>query len=173
MESTRAPSSEGVIRSSDQADTRRVYSRSSRIRPKGRHCRRGNPRAGPGGKPQESSVRPARVGPTRRSGKALKRRSSGLLGERTSKAQEGRGREAGATVCGEQLWRGESPRRASIPSGLRALAGIRILAGSKALKSRGIVILWSSEQKNAISETTRGQRRRKAYGSARGKSSAG
>jgi hypothetical protein len=51
--------------------------------------------------------------------------------------------------------------------------GIRILAGSKALKLRGIVILWSSEQKNAMSETARGKRRRKAYGSARGKSSEG
>ena len=34
-------------------------------------------------------------------GKALKRRSSGLLGERTSKAHEGRDREAGTTVCRE------------------------------------------------------------------------
>jgi hypothetical protein len=57
------------------------------------------------------------------------------------------------------------------PSG--SAIGIRILAGRKALELRGIVILWSSEQKNAMSETARGQRRRKARGSARGKSSAG
>ena len=51
----------GCGRSSDRLGRRRVYSRSNRIRPKGRHCRRGNPRAGPGGKPQESRVAPRGV----------------------------------------------------------------------------------------------------------------
>ena len=46
------------FRSSDRVGLRRVYSRSYRIRPKGRRCRRGNSRAGPGGKPQESRVGP-------------------------------------------------------------------------------------------------------------------
>jgi hypothetical protein len=57
----------------------------------------------------------------------------------------------------------------STPVGCRE----RIRAGSKALELRGIVTLWSSEQKDAMSETARGQRRRKAYGSARGKRSGG
>jgi hypothetical protein len=50
---------------------------------------------------------------------------------------------------------------------------VRTSAGSKALESRGILTSWSSEQKDEMSETARGHRRRKAYGSAEGKSSAG
>ena len=58
-----------------------------------------------------------RVGPACRSGKALKRRPSGLLGERTSEAQEGRDREAGTTVCREKLWRGRKTQESIGPSG--------------------------------------------------------
>lgn len=50
---------------------------------------------------------------------------------------------------------------------------VRIFAGSKALKPRGIVTFWSSEQENAMSETAGGHRRREAYGSAEGKGSGG
>jgi hypothetical protein len=84
--------------------------------------------------------------------KALKRRPSGLLGDRATKAQEGRSREAGSTTCGA-LWRGGKTQESIGPAGLRTGIGIRILAGRKALKLRGIVIFWSSEQKSAMSET--------------------
>jgi hypothetical protein len=49
----------------------------------------------------------------------------------------------------------------------------RISAGSKALKLRGIVTSWSSEQEHAMSETARGKRRREVHGSAEGKGSGG
>jgi hypothetical protein len=90
----------------------------------------------------------------------------------SQKAHEGRGREADPTafeLCSEEaLQSQESIGRSGLRSGR-----IRTSAGSKALELRGIVVFWSSEQKSAMSETARGQRRRKAYGSAGGKSSEG
>jgi len=84
------------------------------------------------------------------------------------------GKEPGSRFYGRRgmLWRG---RKAHESIGFRELRfeGVRIFAGSKALKSRGMVTFWSSEQENAMPETTGGQRRRKAYGSARGKRSGG
>jgi len=50
---------------------------------------------------------------------------------------------------------------------------VRISAGSKALKLRGIVTFWSSEQEDAMSETTGGQGSLKVQGSAEGKDSEG
>jgi hypothetical protein len=90
----------------------------------------------------------------------------------SQKAHEGMGREADPTaleLCsGEALQTHESIGRFGSRSGR-----IRTSAGSKALKLRGIVVFWSSEQKSAMSETARGHWRRKAYGSAEGKSSEG
>jgi hypothetical protein len=75
--------------------------------------------------------------------------------ERTQKAQEGRVREAGSTAEGDKLWRGEEkPKRVSAQSGF-GRRRVRISAGSKTLKLRGIVIFWSSEQQNAMSRTAR------------------
>jgi len=47
-------------------------------------------------------------------------------------------------------------------------AAVRISAESNALKSRGIVTSWSSEQEHAMSETAGGSRHREVYGSAEG-----
>jgi hypothetical protein len=75
--------------------------------------------------------------------------------ERAWKAQEGRIREAGSTAGGRKLWRGkEKPKRVSAQSGF-GRRRVRISAGSKTLKLRGIVIFWSSEQQNAMSRTAR------------------
>jgi hypothetical protein len=73
---------------------------------------------------------------------------------------------------GNALERRQKPRRASALSRLRP-GRVRISAGSNALESRGIVNFWFSEQEYAMPETTRGKRRREAYCSAEGKSSAG
>lgn len=73
--------------------------------------------------------------------------------ERAQKAQEGRIREAGSAAEGDTLWRGaEKPKRVSARSGFGRRT-VRISAGSKTLKLRGIVIFWSSEHKNAMSRT--------------------
>lgn len=45
------------------------------------------------------------------------------------------------------------PRRVSAPKRPPGRDGVRILAGSKTLKPRGIVISWSSELENAMSKT--------------------
>jgi hypothetical protein len=103
----------------------------------------------------------------------LKRRSSGLLGERTKEAQEGRGREAGSTVLQGTALERRKTQESIGPPDLRVRIGIRILARRNALESRGIVNFWFSEQEYAMPETTRGHRRRKAYGSVGGKSSEG
>jgi hypothetical protein len=82
-------------------------------------------------------------------------------------AQEGRCREAGPAALGERS--GEaSETHESIGLLQLRLSPIRISAGSKALELRGIVNFWSSEQEHAMPETARGQRRRKACGSAEG-----
>jgi hypothetical protein len=105
-------------------------------------------------------------------GKALKRRAFRLPEvEREKRRREGAGKPVPRSA-GNALERRKTQESIGPPD-LRVRIGIRILARRNALESRGIVILWSSEQKNAMSETTRGQRRRKACGSARGKSSAG
>jgi hypothetical protein len=85
-------------------------------------------------------------------GKALERRTSDLpeIG-RAKRRKEGTGKPA-PRHAGNALERRKTQE--SIGSiGPSGSGGIRILAGRKALKSRGIVILWSSEQKNAMSET--------------------
>jgi hypothetical protein len=65
-----------------------------------------------------------------------------------------------------------NPMRASARSNFGSKR-VRIFAGSKALESRVIMTSWSSEQKDVMSETAGGHRRRKAYGSAKGKGSEG
>jgi hypothetical protein len=79
------------------------------------------------------------------------------------------GKEPGSRFYGRRgmLWRGRKAHESIGFSELR-FAGVRIFAGSKALKSRGIVNFWFSEQEYAMSETARGHGRRKAYGSAEG-----
>jgi hypothetical protein len=105
-------------------------------------------------------------------GKALKRRAFRLFEtERGKRRREGAGKPV-PRQAGNTLERRKTQESIGPPDP-RVRIGIRILARRNALESRGIVILWSSEQKNAMSETTRGQRRRKACGFARGKSSAG
>jgi hypothetical protein len=89
--------------------------------------------------------------------------------------ESARGKGTGSRSHGfvsNALERPKSPREYR-PARARARGRVRILAGSNALESRGIMISWSSEQENVMSETTRGPRRRKAYGSAGGKSSEG
>jgi hypothetical protein len=87
--------------------------------------------------------------PTVRQGPGAPGASS--LREGAQEAQEGRAREAGSRTEGDVLWRGtKSPgeyRPAPAPAGGR----VRILAGSKTLKPRGIVTFWSSEQQDAMS----------------------
>jgi len=70
------------------------------------------------------------------------------------------------------LWRGPETHESIGPPGFGP-GRARIPAGSNALEPRGTMISWSSEQENVMSETARGHRRRKTYGSAGGKSSVG
>jgi len=119
---------------------------------------------------RESGV-PARERSTRALGKALERRTVVLPedgGEKRRK--EGVGKPA-PRCAGNTLERRKSPREHR-PHPLRRRR-VRILAGSNALELWGIVAFWFLEQENAMPETARGHRRRKACGSARGKSSAG
>ena len=60
-------------------------------------------------------------------------------------AQEGMDREADPTVNGKRSGEAEKAHESIGFGGLRS-NGVRIFAGSNALKSRGIVIFWSSEQ---------------------------
>jgi hypothetical protein len=69
-------------------------------------------------------------------------------------AQEGRIREAGSPTYGKCSGEAEETHESIGPIPLRR-EKVRILAVSKPLESRGIVIYWSSEQQNAMSETTR------------------
>jgi hypothetical protein len=123
-------------------------------------------------KTSRESVGSARSRPTRSRDKALERRTIDLpqVG-REKRRKEGAGKPV-PRRAGKALWRGVNAQE-SIGSGGPRSTGVRIFAGSKALESRGMVIFWSSEQENAMPETARGQWRRKAYGSAEGKRSAG
>jgi hypothetical protein len=96
---------------------------------------------------RESGV-PAREPPTRALGKALERRTVVLLeGGGVKRRKEGAGKPA-PRCAGNALERRKSPREYRLIS---ASAGWeRILAGSKALKLRGIVAFWSSEQEHAM-----------------------
>ena len=94
-----------------------------------------------------------------------------IFRDRTGKAQGGRVREAEPTACG-WLRRGDETQESIGPVELR-FDRRRILAGSKAPKLRGIVVFWSSEQRNAMSKTAWGHGSRKVKGSARGESSEG
>ena len=119
--------------------------------PGGRHGTRENPRTGPGWKTSRELPFLARGEAVPSSGKALERRAAPLSerGRRkrrrvgTGKLVPGR-RDAGS---GEDQKAQESNGPGS-PSGGR---GVRILAGSKTLKLRGIVTSWSSEQQDAMS----------------------
>jgi len=84
---------------------------------------------------------------------------------------QGGDRATGLRETESGTWERESPREHR-PARVNSRR-VRIFAGSKALKSRGIVTFWSSEQENAMSETAGGHRRREAYGSAEGKGSGG
>jgi hypothetical protein len=96
--------------------------------------------------------RPARVFLTHILGKALECRASGLseIG-RLKHRREGAGKPVPRNV-GKGSGEANKPMRASVRR-VFGPGGIRILAVRKALKPRGIVISWSSEQKNAMSET--------------------
>lgn len=90
-------------------------------------------------------------------GKALERRAAVLPQDGGRKRRkEGAGKPVPRRT-GNALERRKSPREhRSAP--LRR-SRVRILAGSKALKLRGIVAFWSSEQENAMPETAGGHRR--------------
>ena len=112
------------------------------------------------------------VPPTRVAGNALKCRVFDLPEVEGLGAQEGKEREAAPTVAGGMLWRGASKS----PGEHRPCGpgrAVRTFAGIEALKSRDILTFWSSEQGDVMSETTRGQGRRKADRSAEGKGSGG
>jgi len=94
---------------------------------------------------------PARATAVPSSGKALERRAV-LLSE---KGREKRRRvETGKPVSGRrdddsgEDQKAQESNGPGSPSGDR---GVRILAGSKTLKLRGIVTSWSSEQQDAMS----------------------
>jgi hypothetical protein len=114
----------------------------------------------------------ARDPPVRACVHPLERRPASLPEAGCGKAQEGRVREAGLAPCGDRSGEALKPMRASARPG-RGLWRVRISVVSKALKLRGIVNSWSSEQEHAMPETAGGQRRRKAYGSTGGKRSEG
>jgi hypothetical protein len=102
----------------------------------------------------------------------LKRRLVSLPEAGHGKAQEGWNREAGSATCGERSGEERKPKRASTRPG-RGPWRARISVVSKALKLRGIVNFWSSEQERAMPETAGGPRRRKACGSTEGERSEG
>jgi hypothetical protein len=96
---------------------------------------------------RESGV-PVREPPTRALGKALERRTVALPeGGGGKRRKEGAGKPV-PRCAGKALERRKSPGEYR-PSSLRR-GWERIFAGSNALKLRGIVAFWSSEQENAM-----------------------
>jgi hypothetical protein len=109
---------------------------------------------GSGGEPQES-CRGSRG--RRHPDRSTRPWSAGCPLSRREGTESAGGKDPGSRVDGgrDRLWRGErKPRRVSAPDGF-GRHGVRISAGSKTLKLRGIVIFWSSEQQNAMSRTAR------------------
>jgi hypothetical protein len=89
--------------------------------------------------------------------KVFQQKATGCPLSRREGTESAGGKHPGSRVDGgrDRLWRGErKPRRVSAPDGF-GRHGVRISAGSKTLKLRGIVIFWSSEQQNAMSRTAR------------------
>jgi hypothetical protein len=85
-------------------------------------------------------------------GKALKRARNRLF----ETVRDGaRGKAPGNRSHGGRrtFVRDEKPKRVSASRRPSGRHGVRIFAVSKTLKPRGIVISWSSEQENAMSET--------------------
>ena len=105
-------------------------------------------------------------------GKALERRACFAFGwSREKRRREGVGKPT-LRRAGCALERRCKTQESIDPVGLRPVRA-RTLSKKKALKLRGIVAFWSSEQESAMSETARGYRRRKAHGFVRGESSEG
>jgi hypothetical protein len=144
---------------------------SGRIYPTGHHGRRETPRSGPWCKPQESRLAPRGAGLPDRA--AMPWSAARPTSPRTGVKSAGR-KGPGSRTHGERrvLWRGAEAHE-SIGFGELRPAEVRIFAGRKALKLRGMVTFWSSEQEHAMPETTRGHRRRKTCGSVEGKGSGG
>jgi hypothetical protein len=91
----------------------------------------------------------------RPSGKALERRAT-LLPEKGRRKRRRVG--TGKLVPGrldENSGEDQKAQESSGPEPPSGVFGVRILAGSKTLKLRGIVTSWSSEQQDAMSKTAR------------------